>query len=606
MRGGFAAALSVLSVLFTSTLLAQESRDAVPLSDWPVPFEQIRTKVMETQPLRIAERSLHPSVNAVPSAASHFITTVPCRVVDTRNANGTFGGPKLTGGVPRSFPLPAGPCPGIPANASAYSLNITIFAPEAPGFLSAYPTGSSQPTVSTLNYSTGQTIPNAAIVPGGTSGSIDIFSVANTHVIIDINGYFVEGVVTNLNAGTGMTGGGTGNVTLGIANLGVGTAQIADGAVTDAKVLTITSAGKVANSATTATSSNTPNAIVARDVNGDFSAGTITLAGNLALPVTSASVGVITLGGNRFAHSFGAFNTFLGVNAGNLTMSGTENTASGAYALSNNLIGLFNTAIGAGAMERNTTGNANTASGDSALRFNTSGSQDTASGNQALDSNTFGNDNTATGFEALFNNTTGSSNTANGHQALLSNTTGFGNIAIGDGAGGNLTTGNNNIDIGNVGIGGEATTIRIGTSGTHTAAFIAGIRGVTTGQADAVSVMIDSTGQLGTTSSSRRYKFDIASMGEATEGLMRLRPVTFRYLAHGDNAPLQYGLIAEEVAEVYPELVARNKDGEVETVMYQFLAPMLLNVVQKQQQTIDGLKTTLEQLMRRVEQLEPK
>jgi hypothetical protein len=118
---------------------------------------------------------------------------------------------------------------------------------------------------------------------------------------------------------------------------------------------------------------------------------------------------------------------------------------------------------------------------------------------------------------------------------------------------------------------------------------------VTTGGA-AVAVVVDSNGQLGTASSSRRFKFDIASMGDATDGLMRLRPVRFRYLAHGDNAPVQYGLIAEEVAEVYPELVARNKDGEVETVMYQFLAPMLLNEVQKQQKTIDRLEQRLEAL----------
>jgi hypothetical protein len=127
----------------------------------------------------------------------------------------------------------------------------------------------------------------------------------------------------------------------------------------------------------------------------------------------------------------------------------------------------------------------------------------------------------------------------------------------------------------------------------------------------AVNVFIDSNGQLGTISSSRRYKLDVADMPEATSGLMRLRPVTFRYVAHGDSAPLQYGLIAEEVAEVYPELVARNKGGEVETVMYQFLAPMLLNEVQKQHRRIEEQQARLEDehaenaaLRARVEQLE--
>jgi len=104
----------VVFVLFVAVVLAasaraQDNRDPIPLKDWPVPFEQIRTKVMEREPRLIAERSLHPSVNAVPSAASHFITLVPCRVVDTRNPNGPYGGPKLVGGTSRSFVIPSGP-----------------------------------------------------------------------------------------------------------------------------------------------------------------------------------------------------------------------------------------------------------------------------------------------------------------------------------------------------------------------------------------------------------------------------------------------------------------------------------------------------------------
>jgi hypothetical protein len=133
---------------------------------------------------------------------------------------------------------------------------------------------------------------------------------------------------------------------------------------------------------------------------------------------------------------------------------------------------------------------------------------------------------------------------------------------------------------------------------------MAGIRDAMTGIANAVNVVIDSNGQLGTVSSSRRYKFDIAGMRDATEGLMRLRPVTFRYRAHGENAPLQYGLIAEEVAEVYPELVTRNKDGEVETVMYQFLAPMLLNELQKEHRRNEEQQKTIDRLERRLEALE--
>jgi hypothetical protein len=326
--------------------------------------------------------------------------------------------------------------------------------------------------------------------------------------------------------------------------------------------------------------------------------GSVTLSGNLALPTTtSATVGVITLGGDRFAHNFGTNNTFLGLSAGNFTMSmsGSDNTAIGISALSSNTIGCCNTASGLRALERNTTGSGNTAIGLSALSSNTSA---------------FGN--TGSGVNALDRNTTGCCNTASGHSALANNT-GTNNIAIGFDAGLNLTTGNFNIDIGNSGVAAEGGTIRIGNSTNHSRAFLAGIRGKTTGAADAISVLIDSNGQLGTVSSSRRVKFDIAGMGDATDGLMRLRPVTFRYLAHGNHASLQYGLIAEEVAEIYPELVARNKDGEVETVMYQFLAPMLLNEVQKehrrnldQQKTIDALTTALDVVGQRLQALETK
>jgi hypothetical protein len=233
MRRRLAAVLSVLAVSFASTLLAQERRESVPLNDWRVPFEQIRVKVMETEPLRIAERSLHPSVNAVPSAASHFITIVPCRIVDTRNPNGAYGGPKLVGGAARSFNVPGGPCTGIPASASAYSLNFTVLNGEgSSGFLTAYPTGSTRPTVSTLNFGVGNLVANAAIAPAGTSSSIDVYVNYNADLIIDINGYFAEGVVISLTAGTGLTGGGTGNVTLGLVAGGVTSTQLGANAVT--------------------------------------------------------------------------------------------------------------------------------------------------------------------------------------------------------------------------------------------------------------------------------------------------------------------------------------------------------------------------------------
>jgi len=149
-----------------------------------------------------------------------------------------------------------------------------------------------------------------------------------------------------------------------------------------------------------------------------------------------------------------------------------------------------------------------------------------------------------------------------------------------------LTTGNNNIAIGNYGVAAEGATIRIGTAGTQTKAFIAGIRGKTTVNANAIPVLIDSAGQLGTVSSSRRFRKDIADMGDLTERLLELRPVVFRYkqeqkLPNGGEVPLEYGLIAEEVAEIFPDLVVYDEEGKPFTVKYHLLSSMLLNELKK-------------------------
>jgi hypothetical protein len=274
-------------------------------------------------------------------------------------------------------------------------------------------------------------------------------------------------------------------------------------------------------------------------------------------------------------------------------MTGGQNTASGLNALKSNTTGTFNTAIGAGALGANTSGNNNTASGLSALSNNTTGGLNTASGAFALVVNN-GDNNTAIGDEALRNNTSGSGNTAIGLETLFSNMTGSSNIAVGPASGFN-TTGSNNIDIWNDGVAGESGVIRIGRSGFQTATFFAGIRGVTTGMADAIPVLIDSKGQLGTISSSRRYKQDIKDMGATSSRLMALRPVTFRYLkpyANGEK-PIQFGLIAEEVAESFPELVVRNQEGRPETVKYQDLTPLLLNELQKQVREVQKQAKTI-------------
>ena len=271
-----------------------------------------------------------------------------------------------------------------------------------------------------------------------------------------------------------------------------------------------------------------------------------------------------------------------------------------------------NMGLGITALAGNTSGTHNTALGFEALNVNTTGEKNTATGFIALASNTTGSNNIATGGSALNLNTTGAGNTADGFGALVSNTTGNNNIGIGYLAAAGVAAGNsNNIHIGTAGASGDSATIRIGgntslgDSATQTSFFAAGIRGVTTGNNDAIAVLIDSNGQLGTVSSSRRYKEDIQDMGDASRGLMQLRPVTFRYkkpFADGSK-PIQYGLIAEEVAEVYPDLVARNSDGQIETVKYQVLTPMLLNEVQRQQAEIESQMEQIRLLQQQITEL---
>jgi hypothetical protein len=327
-------------------------------------------------------------------------------------------------------------------------------------------------------------------------------------------------------------------------------------------------------------------------------------------PATTGSYNTASGFQALFSNTTGYYNTASGFQALNSNTTGYNNTASGAFALSYNTTGGNNTASGADALYSNTSGGGNTASGFVALLENTTGSNNTASGSQALYNNTIGSQNTASGYQALLlnttggyntasgyqalqNNTTGGYNTASGYQALQNNTTGYDNIALGYYAGGQLTTGSNNIMIGNYGSSSDDSTIRIG--GGQTKTFIAGIAGVSvTGGA---AVYVNSNGQLGTSLSSRRFKEQITDMGDSSSKLFQLRPVNFFYKPQYDDGSqlLQYGLIAEEVAKVYPEMVAYNSDGEIMTVKYQLLAPMLLNEMQKQSRELQEQRETIRQ-----------
>jgi hypothetical protein len=291
---------------------------------------------------------------------------------------------------------------------------------------------------------------------------------------------------------------------------------------------------------------------------------------------------------NDISDTFG--NTGMGTNALvnlNTGLGLGGNTASGADALNKNTSGSYNTAFGASALLSNTTGNDNTAVGLSALVLNTSGSGNSASGFSVLFKNTTGGQNTASGMGAMYNNKTGDNNTASVFAALFRNTSGNDNIAEGFKAGFNLTTGRYNIDIGNRGVTADSGIIRIGTAGQQNQAFIAGINNSTVTGA---GVVVDpSTGQLGVLASSERYKTAITPIGKSSEKLQQLRPVSF-HLKADPNGAVQYGLIAEEVNKVYPELVIRDASGKIQGVRYDELAPMLLNEVQQQAAEIRNLK----------------
>jgi len=237
-----------------------------------------------------------------------------------------------------------------------------------------------------------------------------------------------------------------------------------------------------------------------------------------------------------------------------------------------------NTACGTGTLEHNTTGTNDSAFGTIALQFNTTGFRNSAFGKAALFSNTYGSENTASGEGVLYNNNGGSTNTADGYLALFRNTTGSANIGLGVNAGNNIIAGSNNIEIGSAGTSDESNTIRIGTKQQKT--FIAGTFGQMV-NSNGLPVLVDNTGKLGVIVSSARYKRDIHDMGGASAGLMKLRPVTFRYKSD-PSGTLQYGLVAEEVERVYPELVVHGTDGKVMSVRYLEFTALLLNELQKQ------------------------
>ena len=312
-----------------------------------------------------------------------------------------------------------------------------------------------------------------------------------------------------------------------------------------------------------------------------LTAGSLNTAiGAGALALNSAEQNTATGAGALLLNTTGNLNTANGALALLNNTTGNNNTADGDSALSNNIIGSDNTAIGKFALFSNTTGSANTGIGSSALLINTIGQGNTACGADALLANTEGGANTGIGDGSLFNITTGNGNTAVGFQSLLNNTLGENNTAVGESTLVNCT-GSGSIAIGSHAgefVGSSNNVIAIGSPGddVDNSCFIGNIFGVTSTQG--TGVFINSDGQLGTTTSSRRFKEGIKPVDKASEALFSLTPVTFHYKQELDPAAVeQFGLIAEEVEKVNPALVVRDKEGNPYSVRYDQINAMLLN-----------------------------
>ena len=262
------------------------------------------------------------------------------------------------------------------------------------------------------------------------------------------------------------------------------------------------------------------------------------------------------------------------------------NTAVGSLALGQNSEGDDNTAAGIETLSNNINGEDNTAHGAFALRLNLSGSANTAVGSSSLDDNTSGSDNTSIGCLSLHGNQSGNNN-----------------IALGYLAGFNLTTGSDNIDVGAKGTAGESGKIRIGTAGTQTATFIAGIRG--TPIASGVAVGITADGQLGVRASSARFKEAVRAMDHASEVIFSLQPVSFQYKKDLDRERIpQFGLIAEEVAKIDPCLVALDEDGKPYTVRYEAVNSMLLSEFLKEHRKVEEQSNQIAKQDCKVQELE--
>lgn len=626
-------------------LTAQSAREnAVPLKNWAAPlyWQPSATEKGISGTGRQSAAQLQFSANAVSSDALIFVAVTPCRLVDTRgsaagfNGINPFSGPFIPAGGTATFPVQSSieattnttpaPCGVIPSTAQAYSVNLTVV-PHPLGtpvnFVTMWPAGAAIPTVSTLDDQQGAIVANAAIVPAGApSGGISVYAYGPADVIIDMNGFYAA--PTDLNSNTAIGTGSLAGSPTGSFNTAVGVQTLN----TNSTGSDNTASGYQSLQNNTVGSQNTANGFQALQSNANGASNTAngyqalksnnggnfnTAAGEDALlsntlgsqntAVGGSALQANTTGSNNTASGYqalysnvnGSGSTANGYQALQYNTSGGSNTADGYQALQQNTQGSFNTASGTQSLESNTTGVNNTAVGAAALQANNIGGGNTATGYNAMQQNTSGSENTALGWSALNANISGGYNVAIGWDALNSNTTGATNIAIGAYAAQNVAGINsNNIHIGSQGASSDTGVIKIGTQGTQTSVAIAGISGASA--SGGAAVYVTATGQLGTVLSSGRFKEQITDMGDTSNKLFQLHPVSFFYKPQyddGSHLP-QYGLIAEEVAKVYPEMVAYDNDGNVLTVKYQLLTPMLLNEVQKQNTQIQKQEEALQ------------
>lgn len=341
--------------------------------------------------------------------------------------------------------------------------------------------------------------------------------------------------------------------------------------------------------------------------NANTAIGTAALLFNTS-GTENTAVGVAALLNNDSnGAGVGSFNAAFGAHALQNNTDGQANSAFGNYAMFSNTSGFTNTAIGLGSMLNNTEGSNNTAIGFDSLLSNTTGNQNTATGWNALYFNTVGHFNTANGLNALVANTEGLSNTGVGWGALLTNTTGSNNTAIGVRAGQDIT-GDFNICIGSQvnGIAGESNRIRIGDNlpaqTGESSCYLGGIHNQVA--VNGLTVLVNSSGKLGTTVSSRRFKEEIEPLAKVSEALFELKPVSFRYRKEIDPAGTRhFGLVAEDVEKVNPELVGRDGEGKPTAVRYDQINAMLLNEFLKEHRKNQERQANIERQQKQIEAL---